>query len=121
MPIDFGVQAIVNGVGDQSLAEDITAPLPVIGLGVDLALTPKWFLRQKLELFYLEIGDFQGDILSATLALEYLPWRHVGFGLAADGKRVHIEANGSDYPFLDFRGNVEFSYIGALAYIKFFL
>ena len=121
MPIEFGVQAIVNGVGAQGVQEDITAPLPVLGVGLDLALTPKWFIRQDLELFYLEIDNFTGSIFSGTLALEYLPWKHVGFGLGVDGKRVQVEANGSDLSWMDFRGNVEFSYVGGLLYAKVFL
>ena len=55
MPIEFGVKAIVDGVGAQRLEEDITAPLPVIDVGLDLAITAKWLVRQELELFYLKI------------------------------------------------------------------
>lgn len=120
MPMEFGVKAIVDGVATQNLEESITAPLPVFGIGFDIALTPKWFIRQDLEFFYLEIDDFQSNILSATLALEYLPWKHVGVGLGVDGKQVHIESNGSDYPGVDFNGTVGFSYAGASLYLKLF-
>ena len=120
MPIEFGFTAIVGGVGTSKVEEDITAPLPVIGLGFDYAFSPKWFLRQQLDLFYLEIGDFAGGITAYNVAVEYMPWKHVGFGLGVDGMRVQIEANGSDYPGVDFRGNVEFSYLGAQLYVKVF-
>ena len=120
MPIEFGFTAIVNGIEKRELEEDITAPLPVISVGLDLAITPKWFLRQDFEVFYLEIDDFEGSILSTTLAVEYLPWKNFGFGLGVDGKRVQIETNNSDYPGMDWRGNVEFSYLGALLYAKVF-
>ena len=121
MPIEFGVQAVVGGVGTGTLEEDITAPLPVVGLGFDFAITPRWFVRQQLELFYLEIGDFSGSIASTSVALEYLPWKNVGFGLGVDAMRVQVEAKGSDYPGVDFKGNVEFDYIGAQLYVKVFL
>ena len=94
--------------------------MPAFGVGFDLALAPKWFLRQQLELFYLEIGDFEGQLVSTSLALEYLPWKHVGFGLGFDAFRVDIEANGSDWPGIDFQGNVEFRYAGVQLYLKVF-
>jgi len=41
MPIEFGILGTVGGVGDAGVQEDITAPLPVVGLGFDFAITPK--------------------------------------------------------------------------------
>jgi hypothetical protein len=34
---------------------------------------------------------------------------------------IEVEANGSDYPGVDFKGTIEFDYIGALLYVKVFL
>lgn len=121
MPIEFGVQAVVSGVGSTKMEEDITAPLPVGSIGFDFAITPKWFIRQQMELFYLEIGDFSGSIASTSFALEYLPWKHVGFGLGLDAMRVGVEANGSDYPGVDFKGSIEFDYFGAQLYVKVYM
>ena len=117
MPFEFGVQQTAGGNG---MAEDITAPLPVGSLGFDFAITPKWFVRQQLELFYLKYGDFRGAITGSSVALEYLPWKHVGFGLGIDAMRVRVEAKGSDYPGVDFNGSVEFDYLGAQLYVKVF-
>jgi hypothetical protein len=118
MPIEVGLSAVVNGVFEGSMSEKITAPLPVIGLGFDFAITPKWIIRQQMDLLYLELGDFRGAITSYAAALEWLTWKHVGFGIGVDALRVRIEAQGSDYPGIDFRGNIEFSYIGAQLYLK---
>ena len=121
MPIEFGFSGVVDGVGSTDIREDITAPLPVIGVGFDFAITPKWFVRQQLDIFYLEIGDFEGSIIHANLGLEWLPWKHVGFGFGIDHMNVGVEARGSDYPGIDFIGNVEFDYFGAQLYIKIFM
>jgi hypothetical protein len=118
MPLEFGVKAAVGGVGTSDLIEDITAPLPVFGLGFDFAITPKWFIRQQLDLFYLEIGDFSGSVTAANVAFEYLPWKNVGFGLGLDAMDVSVEAKGSDFPGIDFNGKVEFEYLGAQLYLK---
>ncbi len=83
MPIEVGLSAVVNGVFQGSMREEITAPLPVIGLGFDFAITPKWIIRQQMDLLYLEFGDFKGAISSFNASLEWLTWKHVGFGLGS--------------------------------------
>ncbi len=118
MPIEFGFTGVVDGVGQTDLVEEITAPLPVFGLGFDFAITPKWFIRQQLDGFYLEIKNFRGGILHGSFALEYLPWKYVGFGLGGDYLTVQIEAEGEDYPGIDFVGSVDFNYFGARLYLK---
>lgn len=120
MPIEFGTTGTVNGVGQTTLEEDITAPLPVFGMGFDFAITPEWFIRQQFDAFYLELGDFEGSILAASLGLEYLPWKHVGFGIAGEFLDISIEARGSDWPGIDFEGRVDFGYFGARIYVKTF-
>jgi hypothetical protein len=120
MPIEFGIGFNAPGVDGIETEESITAPLPVIGLGFDFAITPKWFIRQQLEFFYLEYDNFEGGIQSLSVALEYFPWKHVGFGLGADGLNVNLKVSGeTDYPGLgDFVGTLDFAYIGAQLYMK---
>jgi hypothetical protein len=116
MPIKYGVNA--SGIGETG--EDITAPLPVVGLRADFALTRKWFLKQTIDLFYLKVGDFKGAVVDSITAVEYKPWKNLGFGLAANNFRVEIEADGEDYPNIDFVGNIKFEYVGLLLYGKLY-
>jgi len=95
----------------------------VIGVGIDYAITPKWFIRQQLNVFYLEISNYSGGIANLQAALEWLPferpfWKHFGFGLGVDAMRVEVEAEDSDVPGVDFRGTIGFSYFGAQLYLK---
>lgn len=118
MPIDIGINS--TGLIRVNESETFDAPLPTIGLRADFAITPKWFLRTSLEVFYLEIDEFKGSIYESTAALEYLPWKHVGFGLAFDTFNLHIEANGEDYPEIDFIGELNFNITGLSLYMKMF-
>ena len=120
MPIEFGISFTEGGVTKGSVAEGITAPLPVVGLGFDFAITPSWFIRQQLEFFYLEYDNFDGRIISYGISLEFFPWKHVGFGLGADGLDVNIQASQeTGYPGIgDFVGTIDFAYIGAQLYLK---
>ena len=115
-PIEGGISA----AGGSTAEESITAPLPVVGMSLDFAITPKLFLKQSIEVFYLEIGDFKGSISSFTIACEYDFWKNVGFGLGYDVFDLKLEANGSDYPTIDFVGKIEFAYSGLLLYTKIY-
>jgi hypothetical protein len=44
----------------------------------------------------------------------------VGFGLGFNSFNLDIQANGEDYPQIDFRGNINFNYAGLLLYAKMF-
>jgi hypothetical protein len=119
MPLEFGFTGVIDGFGQSTIEESITAPLPVVGLGFDFAITPKWFVRQQAEIFYLSIDNYTGSIGNLLFALEFLPWKHFGFGLGIDWMQVAVEADSStDVPGVDFIGSVEFSYLGAQIYLK---
>jgi hypothetical protein len=117
MPLEFGLKAdgLVVDEGDAKF----TAPLPTFGLRMDVAVAPKWFIRSGSRIFYLEYESFKGKIISMDVALEYQPWKHVGFGLGFDSLSLEVEADGQDYPEIDFSGNVEFKYTGLQLYAKF--
>ena len=85
---------------------------------MDFAITPKWFIRSGFEVFYLEIKEFTGTIYESNVAIEYIPWKHLGFGLAANVFDLDIEADGEDYPGIDFKGELNFRYSGLLLYVK---
>ena len=118
MPLDFGISS--SGVIEADGSARFTAPLPVFGLRMDVALTPKWFLRSGSQVFYLEYDNFTGSVFEFKAAIEYNPWAHVGLGLGFDTLKVALEADGEDYPSIDFKGNVDFAYSGIQLYLRYF-
>lgn len=52
--IGLTVRAPVQGTAGDS----VTAPLPLIGARLDVALTEKWYARSSVEFLYLAIADF---------------------------------------------------------------
>jgi hypothetical protein len=118
MPISIGVNS--TGLISVDESESFDAPLPTLALRADFAITPKWFLRTSMEIFYLEIKEFKGTIYQSSVGLEYLPWKHVGFGLAFDTFNLRIEADGEDYPQIDFNGQLNFNITGLMLYMKMF-
>lgn len=118
MPIDFGIKA--TGLASLQGEQDFIAPLPTIGLRLDMLLAPKWYFRSGTQLFYVETGQFRGSLLATYGAIEYKPWNHVGIGLGIDSFKLGVEAEGEDYPSVDFSGNVEFEYVGIQIYTRIF-
>ena len=118
MPIEFKLSA--SGLLTSTVAESITAPLPVFGLRADFSLTPKWILRTRADVFYLEYEQFKGSIYSTSLGIEYKAFKHVGFGLATDIFNLAVEAEGEDYPEINFFGKFEYRYLGAMLYAKYY-
>jgi hypothetical protein len=117
-PIDVGLA--VSGLVNEQGSADFTAPLPVLGLRMDIALTPRWFIRTGAQAFYLEYKRFTGSILKVNAALEYNPWEHVGIGLGFDTMRINVEAEDEDWPGIDLNGKVNFNYAGLQLYLRFF-
>lgn len=116
MPIEIGLNA--TGLINFDETARFTAPLPSFGLRMDFAITPKWFLRSNFDIFYVEIQDFTGTLYESGVAIEYLPWKHLGFGLGFNTFDLSIEADGEDYPGIDFKGDMQFKYTGLLLYAK---
>ena len=116
MPIEIGLNA--TGLINVDETARFTAPLPSFGLRMDFAITPEWFVRSNFEIFYVEIEDFTGTLYESNVAIEYIPWKHLGFGLALNVFDLGIEADGEDYPGIDFKGELNFRYTGLLLYVK---
>ena len=88
---------------------------------MDIALTPKWFIRTGGQVFYIEYDNFTGSLLKFKAAVEYNPWKHVGLGLGFDTLNVNVEADGdTDWPGIDLNGKVDFNYAGLQLYLRLF-
>lgn len=119
MPISFGLEA--TGLLDEQTSQSFTAPLPALGLRLDILIAPKWYFRGSTQVFYLEYEGYTGSLTSTRTAVEYNPWTYVGLGLGFDALHMSLQADDPDsIPGFDFRGNVDFGYIGMYLYGRVF-
>ncbi len=94
--------------GTKSESAGVTVPLPVIGLRMGYAITPKWYVRYVSEAFFIDIDDtLRGAILNFELNTEYRLFKH--FALGAGFARIGVNAEVDDD---DWRGKVTDSYRG---------
>jgi hypothetical protein len=94
--------------GTKAESAGVTVPLPVVGLRMGYAITPKWNVRYVSEAFFVEFDDsFRGAILNFELNTEYRLFKH--FALGAGIARIGVSAEVDDD---DWRGKVTDSYRG---------
>ena len=117
-----GVELKLKEVGGAANVEEesFTAPLPAVGLRGDIALTERWRLKAGLDVFYLSTGGYTGVLSDALLAVEWLPFKHVGFGAGLNAINIKVDADGDDDYGLDLNGQLKFRFTGAMLYIKAF-
>jgi hypothetical protein len=116
-PMDFSLSA--SGLTPYDDSFNVTAPLPLVGLRMDFAITPEWFLRSDMSLFYLEYQDYTGRMRDITMAVEYKAWKHFSFGLGFDSFGLFVERNrDTTVPGVNFTGSVDFQYTGLMLYLK---
>lgn len=120
VPLEYGLKIESNGGRSSVSGAETTLPLPSVALRAEFQLVPRLFLNTALDAMYLEISDFKGSLVDVNVALEYRPWKHVGFGVGYNAMSVNVEAkdDSSDYPGVDFVGNVGVRFNGLMLYGK---
>lgn len=97
-----------SSAGNKIESAGFTAPLPMFGLHMGYAITPKWSVSYLTESFFLEYEDkIRGSLLNYELTTEYKLFKHfaIGAGLARMGTSVEVDDD-------DYRGKVSDSYRG---------
>jgi len=90
---DVGLQA--GNSGDQ--AKKILAPLPVFSAYGQFALTDEWAVGARLDRFVMSYNDYDGNISSVGVDLNYRPFRYLGFGLAYRSLFIVLKATKPDF------------------------
>ena len=94
--------------GSKAESAGVTVPLPVVGLRMGYAITPKWNVRYVSEAFFINFDDvFRGAIINFELNTEYRLFKNfaLGVGLARIGVSAEVDDD-------DWRGKVTDAYRG---------
>lgn len=118
MPIDFGIEA--DGYAKRETTENFIAPMPVVGLRMDFALSHDWYLRSGFNVMYLEYDSYIGSIMQTNLAVEYVPYDHWAMGLGYDTFNVTVKSDGDDDLNVDLEGKFYMKYSGIQLYGKYY-
>lgn len=105
--------ARLTGPGGNSESGKVLAPLPVLSMYGQVALTNRWALGGRIDAFKLEYDPYQGHIYSLGLDALYQPFRHVGFGLGWRGLEFEVEATKNNWD-----GRITSSFSGPIAFMS---
>lgn len=100
IPVTYGVDVLAANSSSGLESYSATLPLPAIALRGDFQLIPKLFLVSELDIMYLDVAGIRAGLLDTRLALEFQPWKHVGFGAGFNLMGVNLESTdpSGDYP-----------------------
>ena len=96
----------------ETVAEDVTAPLPHFGGSFVYGITPSVVARLQIIGFALELDEIDGSIVELDADLIWQPWNNVGFGAGLRYFNTDIKGKGSDL-----NGSFEFQYFGPTLYV----
>jgi hypothetical protein len=102
--------------GANAEAAGFTAPLPMFGLRMGYAITPKWSVNYVAESFFIEFEDkIRGALINYELNTEYKLFKNfaIGAGLARIGSSLEVSDD-------DYRGKVSDSYRGYTVFGSFY-
>ena len=74
--------------------QDVLAPLPVLSLYAQFALTERWAVGGRLDRFSLSYDKYDGSLTSLGLDIVYQPFRHFGVGAGYRGLFIRMEVEG---------------------------
>ena len=102
--------------GANASTAGVTAPLPMFGLRMGYAITPKWSVHYVAESFFIDIDDkLRGALINYELNTEYKLFKNfaIGAGLARIGSSLEVNDD-------DWKGSVSDSYRGYTIFGTFY-
>ena len=105
-----------NAAGDKAESAGFTAPLPMFGLRMGYAITPKWSVHYVAESFFIEFENtIKGALINYELSTEYKLFKNfaIGAGLARIGSAIEVNDN-------NWKGKVSDSYRGYTVFGTFY-
>jgi hypothetical protein len=95
-------------------SNDLTAPLPVVGLRGEYRFADRWSLRGSGEIFSIEYGDYDGSLYDLFVGLDFSATDNIAVGVGINSVRLDVDVSKTG-----FQGDVDWQYQGAMAYLKF--
>ena len=101
-----------SGSSGTSGASGVTAPLPLFGLQMTYAISPKWSVRYIAEAFYIDIEDtLKGTLLNSEWSIEYKAFKNFAIGAGTTRVSTDFDVNDDDW-----KGSFNDSHRGYLVY-----
>jgi len=115
---NFAGQGTINGASGETtvINEQITLPLPSIGLIANYNITSKLQAQTRFDFFYLSIGQYTGEMFEFYAGLEYRLFQHFAMGAAYDRLTAGLSGSGNQGFNVDFGYNLAYIYATIYAF-----
>ena len=115
---NFAAQGTINNVVATSTVvnEQLTLPLPSIGLVANYNITPKLQFQSRYDFFYLTVGDYTGSMFEFYAGLEYRFFQHFAMGAAFDRLTAGLKGSGDQGFNVNFGYNLAYIYASLYAF-----
>jgi hypothetical protein len=90
-----------------------SAPLPMITMYAQVALTDRWLFRLRVDRLSLDTGEVDGSIFSSGTDFVYQPWRHFGLGLGYREINMQVSSTSEDW-----RGKAQVRHTGPYLFVS---
>jgi hypothetical protein len=115
---NFAGQGAISSPGSQTptpgnvilVNEQLTLPLPSIGLVANYNITPKLQFQSRYDVFYLSIGNYAGSMFEFYGGLEYRIVNHFAMGAAFDRLQADLRGDGHNGFSANFSYNLMYLY-----------
>lgn len=120
---NFAAQGTITNPGGAPVAgssttvnEQLTLPLPSIGLVANYNITPKLQFQSRYDFFYLTVGDYTGTMFEFYAGLEYRLFQHFAMGAAFDRLTAGLSGSGEQGFSINFGYNLLYLYATLYAF-----
>jgi hypothetical protein len=110
---DIGASISAESIGS-SESDDLTAPLPVVGLRGEYRFAERWSIRGSAEVFFIEYGDYDGSLYDLFAGVDFSVTDNIAVGVGFNSVQLDVGVSKAG-----FQGDLNWQYDGALAYLKF--
>jgi len=91
-----GLKSSVDASGVGAEAASVTAPLPVVFMYSNVALTDTWAMSTRLDWLSLNYGNYSGSIRAVAFDFIYQPYTHVAFGVGWHAMLLNLGVDKTD-------------------------
>ncbi|HMU56232.1 MAG TPA: hypothetical protein PKA61_14580, partial [Nitrospira sp.] len=115
---NFAAQGTINSVTNNLalVNEQITLPLPSIGLVVNYDITKRLQFQSRYDFFYLTVNDYSGNMFEIYAGLEYRLFKHFAMGAAYDRLIAGLRGDGDKGFTINFGYNLAYIYATLYAF-----
>ena len=119
--LEFGVfiegDIIISGGGNPFRSESVSAdaPLPNLGAWYMYSISPNWAVKARVDWLDVDVGDYGGQLINASLGVNYQMFEHFGLGLSYNLFDLDVTISKSDW-----QGRAKLTYEGLFANLSFY-